>query len=84
MGRYCTSSDCIARYNRLSKIDSAQTEIDSHFISFAENELDGLLSPKFTVPFSSNNVTAKDLAIDLTYLRAGNLKFEERNSFKTL
>lgn len=79
MGRYCTSSDCASRYERLTTVANSWTiVINSHFIFYAENELDSKLASKFTVPFSSNNVTVKDLSIDMTYIRAGNLKAEER------
>jgi len=40
------------------------------------------MAPFFTVPFSSNNITAKDLAIDLTYIRVANLKLEDRDGFR--
>ena len=69
----------MARYDRLTTIvNTPVPHIESNFIYYAENELDGRLSPVFTVPFSSNNVTATDLSIDMTFCRAGNLKAEER------
>jgi hypothetical protein len=43
--------------------------VESHYILFAENDLDSRLGPYFAVPFSSNNVTATDLSIDLSYAR---------------
>lgn len=76
MGRYITYSDLAARYADIDRISSA--DVDSYHIVFAENELDGMLSSRFTVPFSSNNLTAKDLSMDLAYLRVGNFSIENR------
>lgn len=81
MGRYITTSDAYARYRELININSV-TNLDSHHIYYAEIELDSMLSRCYTVPFSSNNITAKDLAIDLTYLRSANFKFEDREKFR--
>lgn len=67
MGRYCTYSEVITRYRKASDVGSVA--IDSNYIVFAENDLDSKLGKHFTVPFSSNNLTAKDLAIDLSYAR---------------
>lgn len=83
MGRYITWDDVIDRYRVLSKDSKdGSSEVESAFIFYAEHELDALMAPAFTVPFSSNNMTAKDLAIDLTYCRAGNFKISEQKEFK--
>jgi len=79
MGRYCTASDCYLRYNDIYSVNSDVDAVDSGFIFFAEHELDARLSKQFTVPFSSDNITAKDLAIDMTYLRAGNIGKDEED-----
>ena len=83
MGRYITWDDVTDRYTLLVKGSySGANEVESAFITYAENELDALLASSFTTPFSSNNQTAKDLSIDLTYCRAGNFKISERKEFK--
>lgn len=61
---YATFSDFNARYaTRLG-----EAEVTSHYLPFASTRLNGLLGGAFTVPFSSNNQTARDLTIDLAYL----------------
>lgn len=85
MGRYINWDDVTDRYRVLTKdTKDGSSEINSAFITYAERELDSLLAPAFTVPFSSNNITVKDLAIDLTYCRAGNFKFSEQKEFKEM
>lgn len=61
---YATYEEFNTRYT--TKIDAV--EVRSHFLPFASAQLDAMLAPWFTVPFSSNNLTAKDVALDLTYL----------------
>lgn len=68
MGRYITYADLIGRYESVSNRGGAE-EIDSSYIRYAEFELDSRLSPKFTAPFSTNNITARDLSIDIAYSR---------------
>ncbi len=64
MSLYASSAEFGARYaTRLT-----DTELSSHFLSYASTRLDALLAPYFTVPFSDNNLVAKDLTIDLAYL----------------
>lgn len=75
MGRYVTLTDLVTKYSQLTQISSV--EIDSYHIAYAENQLDGMFAGYFTVPFSDNNMTAKDLALDLAYLSAGNIKEED-------
>lgn len=68
MGIYCDYEDIVNRYKRVVDVgDSALVE-DSYLLP-AEAELNARLGVAYTVPFSNNNVTAKDLAIDLTYLK---------------
>jgi len=66
MGRYITySADLYPRYRKLADVNSL-SNIDSNYVTYAEAEVDGLLSPGFSVPFSSNNLTVKGLCIDTT------------------
>ena len=61
---YATFSDFNTRYaSRLS-----EAEINSHYLPYASARLEGLLGAAFTVPFSSNNLTARDLTIELAWL----------------
>lgn len=80
MGRYCTVDEVRGRYSELDTM--AKFDITSYHLPYAEMELDGYMAPYYTVPFSSNNLTAKDLAIDLTYIRIANLKAEDREQFR--
>ena len=60
--------DVIGRYPALAKARDA-TEVNTNYVLYAIAEVEGRLAPMFTVPFSSNNITAKDLAIDTTYAK---------------
>ena len=46
----------------------SDAEISSNFLFYAASRLDAMLAPYFTVPFSLNNIVARDLTIDLAYL----------------
>ena len=71
MGRYVTwSGDVLGRYPKLSRVDSDATRADSYYVAPAEYELDGMLGTRFSTPFSSNNMTARDIVVDLVFLRA--------------
>ena len=61
---YASLEDFSTRYT--TKLSDA--EVNSHYLAFASARLDSLLAPSFTVPFSANNLTARDLTIDLAYL----------------
>lgn len=68
MGRYVNYADVVNRYPMIGK-SGGEDQITSDFIRYAEFELEEKLGKKFSIPFSSNNMTAKDLSIDLTYLK---------------
>lgn len=67
MPRYISWADVQRKYPLTTSIGGA-SEVGSTYINRAEYQLDGILGTHFTVPFSSNNETIKDLAIDLTYM----------------
>jgi len=69
MGRYIEWNMVAGKYPLIDTIDG-DSEISSVYLQKAEYELDAILGTHFTVPFSSNNETVKDLAIDLTYIKA--------------
>ena len=61
---YATASDFAVRYaTRLSA-----EEVSSHVLPHAAARLESLLGAHFPVPFAANNVTARDLTLDLGYL----------------
>lgn len=76
MGRYIDWKDISNRYPNISDVGGAN-HVGSSYIGYVENRIDGLFADKFTVPFSSNNVTVKDLAIDMVYIKAGRHKVEQ-------
>jgi len=70
-------SDITRRYPETAKLADA-TQADSSWVPFAIAELHARLAPGFTVPFSDNNMTAKDLAIDLTFAKVYRFKDIEK------
>lgn len=81
MGRYIDWSDVIDKYPAAATRGGA-SEIGSAYIGYLEAEIDGKLSSHFTTPFSSNNVTVKDICTDMAYSRIGNFKIKDREEFK--
>lgn len=77
MGRYIEWDDVAHRFGSVAA-DFDSTKINSFHIPYSENMVDALLAPKYTTPFSSNNLTVKDLCIELTYIRAGGLNIKDR------
>lgn len=65
---YATYEDLINRYPALDDIGGS-IDINSSHIHYAEVMLNSRLGQYYTLPFSSNNLTAKDLTIDLVYIR---------------
>lgn len=65
---YATWEDVVGRYKELNKL-GGDTEVNSSLIYPAEKYIDTRLGKYFTVPFSSNNYTAKDLTIEVVYWR---------------
>lgn len=82
MGRYCSVDQVAARYRKVTDVISYPTAVDSQYIYFAEAQLDQKLGPYFTVPFSSNNVTAMDLSIDLSYALV--IKYDDPKKHKAI
>ncbi len=81
MGAYADWADVVDRYSMLDGIGDA-TKMEATHIEPSENEVNARLSSSYSVPFESNNITAKDLTIQLVYLRAGHLKNENWENFK--
>ena len=61
---YATYTEFQERYP--TKLTEA--EVTSHFLHHASVRLETMLAPYFTLPFSANNLTAKDITLDLAYL----------------
>ena len=83
MGRYIDWEDVVARYPSINNVGGA-AEVGSVWIGPVEFQLEAMLSPQYSAPFSSNNETVKDLLIELTYIRVGNLKVEEAESYRKM
>lgn len=80
MGAIIKWDDVVIRYREAEKARDSK-DADRAYILPAEVELNGWLCTGFAVPFSSTNLTAKDLAIDLAFLRIGVMKIKDRNTF---
>ena len=73
--------EVIVRYNVVS--DYAASSIDQQtFVVYAESELNRRLSSCYDIPFSSNNITAKDLTIDIAF--ANTQKFKDVEMYSTI
>jgi len=81
MSRYVSWNDIVLRYPSLEKIGGA-AEVGSAWVDYAEAQIDGLLSPEYSTPFSNNNLTVKDLTTELLYIRMGNLKLSEAKDMR--
>ncbi len=81
MGRYITWADIANTYPSAVKQRTAD-EVGSWHIVQAEAAVDGRLASKFTVPFSSNNITARELAIVETVLRLNAFQESRREEIK--
>lgn len=81
MGKYVSWDDLVARYKRVAD-KGGSSEVGSSFLAYAEAEIESRLGGAFTVPFSSNNVTAADLVIDLTIAKI--IRFQEPKKYKVI
>jgi len=81
MGKYIDWDDIVIRYPAIDNVGGA-SEIGSAWLGAVENQVEGMLATAYTVPFSNNNETMKDLCIELAYLRIGNLKIDESKTLK--
>jgi len=81
MAKYINWKDAVIRYPSLSTVGGA-SEVGSTWIGHVEAQIEGMLSSSYTIPFSNNNETVKDLAVELLYIRVGNLKVKEAKSMR--
>jgi len=75
MGILIKWDDVVNRYNKYADVVGAD---EDNFIPYAENYVHMGLASHFTIPFSNNNVTAKDLAIDVAMAKVLMFKDEEK------
>jgi len=80
MGRYITYSDIVNRHELVG--DQGAGEVDSSYIRYAEFEIESSLASKFPIPFSTNNVTVKDLCIDMTFIKLMRTSGDDFNTEK--
>lgn len=73
-------NDVVLRYKSLKDLTGGAQELHDAYILPAEAEITSRLAGKFTIPFSSNNITAVDLIIDLVRIRGGSYKEKDRSS----
>ena len=69
-------ADVVARYPRVADL-GGDSEVVPAWIQPAIAEVEGRLGSGFTTPFSSNNITAKDLCIDMTFCRINESKLSD-------
>ncbi len=74
-------NDLVSRYPGVDRAGGSK-DVSSAFLTFSDNEINGLLSSYFTVPFSSNNMTAVDLSVELSYARIGVTKIEQSDAIR--
>lgn len=85
MGRYAVfSSDVHNRYPRTLTDSRAAATLESAYLVPSEAELDARLGARFSTPFSSNNLTVKDLVIDMTMIRMGTYKERDEDLRKSV
>lgn len=68
MGKYIDWSDVTDRYPEIATLQGSD-EFAENYVVYAEGLVEGLLADYYTLPFSNNNLTVKDLAIEAAYFR---------------
>lgn len=68
MGRYIAWTDITGRYPDAAR-KAGDTPMGSYWLLNAEYEVDGVLAPVYTVPFTPCPPIVQDLCIDLTYFK---------------
>lgn len=71
MPQVCSWSDVLLRYGELDKLPnvSSSATYQAQLIDLAEAAVNARLASQYTTPFSSNNLTAKDLIVDMVYVQ---------------
>ncbi len=76
MGRYINYNDINERYPSIAKQHDRGVLENAH-IRYAEAQVEAAFANEYTVPFSDNNLTVKDLTLAYVYVRVANLKVIE-------
>lgn len=74
VGRYIDWGDVVGKYPQAGRSSVDAVQASSYHIAFAENMVDGLLAPNFSIPFSHTNLTVKELCIDAAFMKLGVMK----------
>lgn len=61
--------DVTTRYPEIGTMNKGSEEVNEAHIPYAVAELESRLGVRYAVPFESTNLTARDLAIDITYIK---------------
>lgn len=70
MGTVIAWTDVTARYPELDKLQNATSpETQDTLIMYAEAAVHSRLASAFSVPFSSSNITARDICVDMLYVQ---------------
>lgn len=64
MGRYTNYDELWIRYPLIKTWSDKQSHVESHLVYHAENQIDSMLSPAFSTPFSADHATVKELSQD--------------------
>lgn len=76
---FITWQDVTARYPELDKLQNGTSqEVRDGLIAMAEAGIHARLAAKYSVPFTSANYTAKDLAVDLLYIQTNMTRVPEK------
>lgn len=81
MANYANWGDIVNKYPHAGRGLGAD-EVSSVHLLYASAELDGLLGGRYTTPFSSNNITAKELTVDLAFLKLKVLKDKDAEALR--
>jgi phage gp36-like protein len=65
MGRYISYNEVLTRYPLTGTWSEKESHVNSQLIYYAENELDSMLAPSYSTPFSAAHPTVVDLSLDL-------------------
>lgn len=69
-GKVISWSNVLARYDELSKLPNvSSTSVQDDLIGMAEAGIHGRLASRFSTPFSTSNITARDLMVDMLYIQ---------------
>jgi len=64
-------ADVLARYNELNTLPNvSSTGVQDNLIAMAEAVCHSRLSSRYSVPFSTSNLSARDLCVDILYVQA--------------